>query len=107
LSGVETVKIIVNAEKEAARLLAESHNKALEIRKKRDVLIEQQLQQALQTASKEAKAMVQSAESEARAEAEKYESNAKSKIAELVSTASAKKREAIDELVALVMESGA
>lgn len=97
----------MNAEKEAARMLAESQNKALEIRKRRDTLIEEQRQQGLRMASTEAEGIVQSAENEARVEAQKFESEAKSKIAQVVSHASAKKGAAVEKLVSLIMETGA
>jgi len=34
MSGIETIKIIVNAEKEAAKILEEAQNRASEIRKR-------------------------------------------------------------------------
>jgi vacuolar-type H+-ATPase subunit H len=104
LSGVDTIKIIVNAEKEAARMLAESQNKALEIRKRRDTLIEEQRQQILQAASKEAEAMLQNAENQATVEAQKFESDAENRIQQVVSHASTKKGAAVEKLVSLIME---
>lgn len=85
-------------------MLAESQNKALEIRKRRGTLIEEQRQQILRAASKEAEAIVQNAENQATLEAQKFESEAESRIQQVLSHASAKKSAAIEKLVSLIME---
>ena len=103
LSGVDTIKVIVNAEKEAARMLAESQNKALEIRKRRDTLIEEQRQKILKAATEEAEVIVQNAEKEGKAEAQKFESEAKNRIHKVTSRAATKRSAAIEKLVSLIM----
>ena len=97
----------MNAEKDAARMLVESQNKALEIRKRRDTLIEEQRQQVIRAASREAEAIVQNAENQATLEAQRFESDAESRIHEVVSHASGKKTAAIEKLVSLIMETKA
>ncbi len=88
-------------------MLVDSQNKALEIRKRRDTLIEEQRQRLLRAASKEAEAIVQNAENQATVEAQKFESDAENRIQQVVSHASAKKSAAVEKLVSLIMETKA
>ena len=88
-------------------MLVDSQNKALEIRKRRDTLIEEQRQQLLRAASKEAEAIVQNAENQATVEAQKFESEAENRIQHVVSHASANKTAAVEKLVSLIMETKA
>jgi V/A-type H+-transporting ATPase subunit G/H len=104
MSGIETIKIIVDSEREAAKMLADADVKALEIRKRLDSLIQTQRNDALNAAKKEAAALVQKAENEGKAESQEYEKDAENKIRTVVSRASAKKREAVEKLVALILE---
>ena len=103
MSGIETIKIIVNSEKEAAKMLADADAKALEIRKRLDSLIQTQRNEALNTAKKEAAALVQRAESEGKSESQEYEKDAQNRTRSAVNRAMAKKSEAVEKLVALIL----
>ncbi|MGD0423821.1 MAG: hypothetical protein ABSA92_10245 [Candidatus Bathyarchaeia archaeon] len=69
MSGLETVKIIVDAEKEASKMLNDAQVKALEIRKQVDPMIGAEREKRLSKARKEAESLVQRAEAEGKAEA--------------------------------------
>ncbi len=103
MSGIETIKIIVDSEREAAKMLADADAKALEIRKRLDSLIQIQRNEALNAAKKEAAALVQKAENDGKAESLEYEKDAENRIRTVVSRASAKKGEAVEKLVALIL----
>ncbi len=103
MSGIETIKIIVDSEKEAARMLTDADAKALEIRKRLDSLIQIQRNEALNAARKEAAALVQKAENDGKTESQQYETDAQNKIRTVVSRASAKKDEAVEKLVSLIL----
>jgi hypothetical protein len=103
MSGTEAIKIIVNSEREAAKMLADADTKALEIRKRLDSLIQVQRNEALNAAKKEAAALVQRAENEGKAESLEYEKDTENNIRAVVSRASAKKGEAVEKLVALIL----
>jgi F0F1-type ATP synthase membrane subunit b/b' len=98
LSGLETVKIIVNAEKEAATLLEQSQAKALEIRKQVNDLVLKEREEKLSTARKEAALIMQKAKAEGKAEALQYEKQSKIRIEELIQKASSKKSIAVKAL---------
>lgn len=104
MSGIETIKIIVDSEREAAKMLADADAKALEIRKRLDPLIQTQRNEAINAAKKEAATMVQRAENDGKAESQQYEKDAENKTRSVVSRASAKKGEAVEKLVALILE---
>ncbi len=104
MSGIETVKIIVNAEKEAAELLRKAQNKADEIRKGLDVRVNDERQRALANAKKEADALLQRAEAEGKVEGDKYETEAKQKINRTVTKGSANKSKAVEKLLSIVLE---
>ena len=69
MSGLGTVKAIVDAEKEASKLLNEAQARALEIRKQVDGMIAAERQQRLSKARNEAESLVQRAEAEGKKEA--------------------------------------
>jgi vacuolar-type H+-ATPase subunit H len=68
MSGLETVKIIVDAEKEASKMLNDARLKALEIRKQVDAMIIAEREKRLSSARKEAESLVRKAEAEGKAE---------------------------------------
>jgi vacuolar-type H+-ATPase subunit H len=105
MSGMETVKIIVDAEREAAKILQDAQNRALQIRKKIDSLIQEQRQEMLTTARKEAAAIVRRAEEEGKSEAESYEMESARETSKLVSSASSRRAPTIEKLVSLIFGS--
>jgi hypothetical protein len=105
MSGIETVKVIVEAEKEAAKILADAHVRAEAIRKRLDSLIEEQRMETVRAARKEAAALVTSAQSEAIAEGQLFEKDTQSKMRETLDRASARKDLAVEKLVSILMES--
>jgi vacuolar-type H+-ATPase subunit H len=104
MSGIETVKIIVDAEKGAGQMLEKAHAKATEIRKELDSRIMEEREQILKAARKEAAAIVQRAEEEVKLEAESYAKESNQRTKQLVTKASAKKNAAVDKLVKIVLE---
>jgi F0F1-type ATP synthase membrane subunit b/b' len=104
MSGIETVKVIVNAEKQAAQIIHDAEATAANIRKKIDSLIQEQRTEMLATAKKEAAALVQQAEEEGRREAEKYEKESAVRTRELIEHASSKKNATVEKLVGMVMQ---
>jgi len=104
MSGIETVKVIVSAEKQAAKMIQDAEATAADIRKRIDSLIQQQRTEMLGTAKKEASALVQQAEEEGRREAESYEKESAVRTRELIARASLKKSETVEKLVTLVMQ---
>jgi vacuolar-type H+-ATPase subunit H len=103
MSGLETIKIIVDAEKEASRMLEEAQRKATEIRKQIDVTIENQRTEALGSAKQRASEITERAENEGKSEAEKFELESSGKLREVVTNASSKKESAVKKLVELVL----
>ncbi|MGA2791329.1 MAG: hypothetical protein ABSF00_11260 [Candidatus Bathyarchaeia archaeon] len=104
MSGIETIKIIVDAEKEAAEMLQKAHTKATEIRKELDMRIKLEREEILKSARKEAAAIIEHAQQDGKLEAAVYEKEAGQKTRQIVSKASAKKSPAVDKLVTLVLE---
>ena len=104
MSGLETIKVIVDAEKEAAKIISDAMTRAAQIRKGLDSTIQEQRQHALADARKEATASVARAEGEGKSEAEVVEREADELTRDLVSRASSKKEETVTKLVAMVME---
>lgn len=104
MSGIETVKIIVDAEKEAAEMLRRAEAKAMEIRKELGTRIKLEKDQVLKSARKEAAAIVERAQRDGKLEAEAYEKEAGQKIKQTITKSSAKKGNAVDKLVSLVLE---
>ena len=107
MSGIETIKIIVDAEKEAAKILTDAQTRAVEIRKGLDALIQEQRTEDLRAAKSEAAALIQKAEDDSKSEAQEIEREAEIRIRKVVTDASAKKGRAIDRLVSVIMEMNA
>jgi len=103
MSGIETVKIIVNAEKEAAKMLEEAQNRASEIRKRLDSMIQEQREDMLRTARKEAAALVEEGEQKGKAEAAAYEKKAENDTRQILTRASTRKDQAVTKLVETVL----
>jgi vacuolar-type H+-ATPase subunit H len=103
MSGLETVKIIVDAEKQASRMLEEAQRNATEIRKQIDITIEQQRTEALRSAKQQASVIIQHAESEGKAEAERFKQDSAGELGKLVATASGKKESTVKKLLELVL----
>jgi vacuolar-type H+-ATPase subunit H len=105
MSGIETVKIIVEAEKKAAKILNDAQNKAWEIRKRLDSMVETEREGLLRSAKNQASTIVERAESEGKTEAQELEKNSQSAIRQIVTRATAQKGVAVERLVALIMGS--
>jgi len=103
MSGIETVKIIVNAEKEAAKILEEAQNRASEIRKRLDSMIQEQREDMLRTARKEAAALVEEGEQKGKAEAAAYEKKAENDTRQILTRASTRKDQAVTKVVETVL----
>ncbi len=104
MSGIETVKVIVEAEKEASRVIEDAQTRAAETRKRLDPLIQHQREEVLGAARKEATALVQGAQDELKNEAQAFEKEAQSKLRETLSRASARKSLVVEKLVTIFME---
>jgi len=104
MSGIETVKVIVEAEKEAAKVLADADTRAREIRKRLDSLVQEQREEAIRAARKEATAIVANAQSAAITEGQVFEKDAQTKMHDMLDRASARKGLAVDKLVSMLME---
>jgi len=104
MSGIETVKIIVDAEKEAAQMLEQAKVRAAAIRKELSSHINVEREQMLAAAKNEADAIVKRAEEESKVETEKYREDATQKLKEMITRASARKVAAVDKLVSIVIE---
>lgn len=103
MSGIETVKIIVDAEKQAAKMIDDAMTQASAIRKRIDSLVQQQRQQMLAEAKKEADGIAGRAEEEGRLEAEQFERESMEVLKALVARASAKKDATVEKLVTMMM----
>ena len=104
MSGIETVKIIVNAEKEAAKILDDAQKKATEIRKQLNTLIQQQREEILNPAKKEATSIVEDAEKKGKDDAENHGRESQDEMIKTISKASAKKDEAVTRLVNIILK---
>jgi len=107
MSGLEPIKMIVDAEKQAAEMLANAQAKATQIRKDLETRIRGAREEMLKSAKKEADSMVERAGSDGKLEAGTYEKEAVPRIREVVAKASARKKLAVDKLVSMVLEGGA
>ena len=105
MSGLETVKIIVEAEKEAARTLENAQAKASEIHKQLYSLIETERQELVRSTEAETSMIMRQAEAEGKTQAQEFEKNSQSAIQQRIAHASTQKAAAVERLVALVMES--
>ena len=103
MSGIETVKVIVDAEKQAAKMIEDATTKASAIRKSLDSLVQNQRQQMLAEAKKEAAGIAARAEEEGRLEAEQHEIEFKDTLQSLVAKASARKEATVEKLVTMTM----
>jgi vacuolar-type H+-ATPase subunit H len=104
MSSIETVKIIVGAEKEAAKILEDAQSKATAIRKQLPLQIQQQREEIMQNATKSAADIIQRADQEGKAEAENYEKTSEPSVRELATKASLMKNAAVEKLVGMVLE---
>jgi vacuolar-type H+-ATPase subunit H len=104
MSGIETVKVIVDAERQAAKMIDEAMTTAATIRKRIDSLIQEQRQQMLSEAKEEAAAMAARAEEEGKFEAETCEKESAKMLGDLVAKASGKRHATVERLVAMIVE---
>jgi vacuolar-type H+-ATPase subunit H len=103
MSGLETVKIIVDAEKEGSNMINEAQARASEIRKQVDALIETEREDRLSVATKQAASIVQTAESEGKSEAILYQEESKQNIKKVLQRASANRAAAVKTLFDMIM----
>jgi F0F1-type ATP synthase membrane subunit b/b' len=104
MSGIETVKVIVDAERQAAKIIDDATVTAATIRKRIDSLIQEQREQMLSEAKKEAVAITARAEEEGKLEAETFEKESGEMLGDLVARASGKKDATVNKLVAMITE---
>jgi len=104
MSGIETVKIIVEAEKEAARILEDAQASAAEIRKRTDSLLNEQRNEILKSANEQAGEIVRNAERDSKIEAEQYEKDYLDTIRQTVASASTRKNAAVARVLEIVTE---
>lgn len=104
MSGIETVKIIVDAEKQAAKLIDDAMNEASAIRKKIDSLVQTQRQEMLAKASREAASIAALAEEEGRLEAEQLEKQSTETLQALAARASARTDATVTKLVTMMIQ---
>jgi len=103
MSGIETVKIIVDAEKQAAKIIDEATAQATAIRKRIDSLVQEQREQMLTAAKKEAADIAAHAGEEGRLEAEKFERESMQALQAVVARASTRKDATVEKLLTLMM----
>jgi len=103
MSGIETVKVIVEAEREAARILDMAQSKATAVRAQLDLQIQQQRELILQAAKKHAADILQRAEEEGKVEAQNYEKASEATVHDLVTKASLKKSAAVERLLGILL----
>ena len=102
MSGIETVKVIVDAEKHAAKIIEEATSKANSIRKGIDPLIAEKRQKMVADANKEVSYIASRAEEEGKREAENFENQSTEELRGLVARASARKDPTVEKLVTMV-----
>jgi vacuolar-type H+-ATPase subunit H len=103
MSGLETIKIIVDAEKEASKMLNDAQVKALEIRKQVDAMIGLERETRLSKARKEAESLVQRAEAEGKAEAARIKDDSMEKTRRDLQEASSVRPVAEKALLDIIM----
>jgi len=103
MSGRETVKIIVDAEKEASKMLNDAQAKALEIRKQVDVVVAVEREERLSKARKEAESVVQRAETESKAEAARLKDEAMERTKRSLQKAASSHPTAVKALLEIIM----
>jgi len=106
MSGIDTVKVIVDAEKQAAKMIGDAMNEASAIRKRIDSLVLEQRQQMLVEARKEAADIAARAGEEGKREAEQFEKESTDALKSLVARASARKDSTVEKLVTMIMRTG-
>jgi vacuolar-type H+-ATPase subunit H len=104
MSGIETVKVIVDAEKEASKIVDDAMTKATAIRKNIDSVIQDQRQKMLTEAKREATDIGTRAEQEGKLEAESAEKESVQMLHDLVARASLKKDATVEKLVSMIMQ---
>jgi len=104
MSGIETVKIIVDAEKQAAKIIDEAKAQAAAIRKGISALVQEQRTQMLTEAKREAADIAAHAGEEGKLEAEKFESESMQALQAVVARASRRKDATVEKLLTLVMQ---
>jgi len=104
MSSIETVKVIVEAERHAAKTIDDASTKAIAIRKTIDAVIQEKRQRMVVDAKKEASYIAARAEEEGKREAELQEQESTEQLRQLVARASAKKESTIEKLVSLIMQ---
>ena len=103
MSGIETIKIIVDAEKEAAKILEDAKNRGSEIRNRLDSMIQEQREDMFRAARKDAATLVQEAEQNGKAEAAAHEKEAENDTRQILTRASARKDQAVTKVVETVL----
>jgi len=104
MSGIETVKVIVDAEKEASRIIDDAMTKATAIRKNIDSVIQEQRQLMLTEAKRQAADISARAEQEGKLEAKSTEEESVQVLNDLVARASRKKDATVEKLVSIIMQ---
>ena len=104
MPGIDTVKIIVGAEKEATKILEDAQAKSAAVRQQLHHKIQQQREMILEAAKKQAADILQRAEEESKTEADNYEKTSEGSVRDLVTKASSKKNAAVEKLVEIVLE---
>jgi V/A-type H+/Na+-transporting ATPase subunit G/H len=103
MSGLETVKIIVDAEKEASKMLNDAQVKALEIQRQVDTAIAAEREKRLSKAKKEAESIVQRAESECKVEAARLREEAMEETKRNLQKAGSAHSAAVKALLEIIM----
>ena len=98
------MKVIVDAERQAAKMIDEATATAATIRKRIDSLIQEQREQMLSEARKKAAAIAARAEEEGKLEAKTCEKESAEMLDGLVAKASGKKDATVNKLVAMIMQ---
>jgi hypothetical protein len=104
MSGLETVKIIVDAEKEASNLLAQAEARALEIKRELDSQILKEREAKLAAARDKATAITQKAEADGKSEALRYAKESETRAREIIQRASARKTHTVKALSELILK---
>ena len=103
MSGLETVKVIVDAERRAAKIIEDANAQAANIRKGIGAGIQEQRQRMLEAARKDAAAIVARAEEEGKLEADACQKESAQALQALVAKASARKDAAVEKLLAIIL----
>jgi vacuolar-type H+-ATPase subunit H len=104
MSGLETVKIIVETEKEAAKILELAKVKASDITKQVGATIEKQREEVLRSAKEEASGMLRRAEADGKVEAQQLEQQSEGQIQEIVRKATSRKDSAVTKMLEIFLK---